>query len=190
MPTKKVYGPSAPTKLALMGIRFAEGEGGAAPAVPAVPAVVPTVTPIVTPADPAQDPTDWKAESRKWEARSKENAAAAQKLAEFEESQKSDLQKSEDRANRAEKLAADSASDAIRARVALEKGLTPAQEKRLIGSTRDELLADADVLLTDLGKPAPTIPRADPSAGPRNEGVSGSVQAGRDLFANSRPKIS
>ena len=158
------------------------------PIAPEVPVVPPAVKPD-EPIAPAQDATDWKAEARKWESRSKENAAAAQKLADIEESQKSDLQKSEDRASRAEKLAAESASDAIRARVALEKGLTPAQEKRLIGSTRDELLADADVLLTDLGKPAPKVPLPDPSVGPRNTAVSGSVQAGRDLF-NSRTKSS
>lgn len=158
------------------------------PITPEAQEAKPAATPEA-PVTPAQDTTDWKAEARKWESRSKENASAAQKLADIEESQKSDLQKSEDRAARAEKLAADSASDATRARVALEKGLTPAQEKRLIGSTREELLADADVLLTDLGKSAPTVPRPDPSVGPRNTAVSGSVQAGRDLF-NSRTKSS
>lgn len=119
------------------------------------------------PVEPAKDETDWKAEARKWESRAKENAIAAGKLTALEEAQKTEAQRLEERASTAEKLAADNASDALRARVALEKGLTAAQEKRLVGSTREELLADADELLTDLGKPAPKNPAADPSQGPK-----------------------
>lgn len=40
---------------------------------------------------------------------------------------------------------------ADRAEVALEKGLTLSQAKRLVGSTREELTADADVLIADIG---------------------------------------
>lgn len=40
---------------------------------------------------------------------------------------------------------------ADRAEVALEKGLTLSQAKRLVGSTRDEFTADADDLLADIG---------------------------------------
>lgn len=40
---------------------------------------------------------------------------------------------------------------AMRAEVANAKGLTPGQAKRLVGSTRDELEADADALLADIG---------------------------------------
>jgi hypothetical protein len=39
-------------------------------------------------------------------------------------------------------------TEAMRAEVALLKGLTPAQVKRLVGATREELEADADELLT------------------------------------------
>ncbi len=43
-----------------------------------------------------------------------------------------------------------------RLKVALDKGLTATQAKRLVGDTEDELAADADELLVDLGgaKPA------------------------------------
>lgn len=185
MPTKRIFGPAAPSRLALMGIRFFEGEGGAAPAAPAAPAT-PPATPA--PAAPAQDTTDWKEEARKWEGRAKENKTAAEELAAIKDSQKTDQQRLEERAMAAEKLAADNAADAIRARVALEKGLTPAQEKRLIGSTREELLADADALLADLGVPVQKTPVPDPSLGPKNEPTAGSVQAGRDLFDSTRKK--
>ena len=154
----------------------------------AVAAPAPAATPE-PPAVPAQETTDWKSEARKWEDRAKENKSAAEELASIKEAQKTEQQKLEDRAA-AEKKAEENAKDALRARVALEKGLTPAQEKRLIGTTREELLADADQLLTDLGKPAPKTPVPDPSLGPKNEAKTASVGAGRDLFNLTRKKTS
>jgi len=44
----------------------------------------------------------------------------------------------------------------IRLRVALDKGLTLAQSKRLVGTTEEELAADADTLLTELGQTSST----------------------------------
>lgn len=41
--------------------------------------------------------------------------------------------------------------DYWRAEIALEKGLTLTQAKRLVGSTKEELLEDADALMNDLG---------------------------------------
>lgn len=40
---------------------------------------------------------------------------------------------------------------ALRAEIANAKGLTPTQAKRLVGETREELEADADELLADIG---------------------------------------
>ena len=143
--------------------------------------VVPAVPEPPAPAEPAKDTTDWKAEARKWEERAKENKTAATKLAEIEEAQKTEQQKLEERAAKAEKLAADNAADAIRARVALEKKLTPSQEKRLVGTTREELLADADVLLADLGAIPKPVPVPDPSIGPKDPpkpvGLGGAIKA-------------
>jgi hypothetical protein len=62
--------------------------------------------PPVTPA-PAKPETDWRAEAKKWEVRAKENKTAADKLTAFEESQKTEFQKIQDRAEAAEKRAAD-----------------------------------------------------------------------------------
>src|SRR5690606_38436509 len=59
-------------------------------------------TPQATPNDvPAQE-TDWQAEARKWEKRAKENKSAADKLAEIEESKKTEIQKAMERAEQAE----------------------------------------------------------------------------------------
>lgn len=149
MSTNRVFGPTAPSRLALMGIRFIEGEDGAAPAAPAEPK-----TPEAPkPADPAQDLTDWKAESRKWEARAKENTVAAQRLAEIEEEKKTDEQKVTDRIAAAEKRAADLESQVIRAEVAAAKGI-PAE--LLHGGTKEQLEAEADALIAFKGtKPEP-----------------------------------
>jgi hypothetical protein len=57
----------------------------------------------------------------------------------------------EDRVAEIEKQAKDSEDRAMRAEIANAKGLTPSQAKRLIGATREELEADADDLLKDIG---------------------------------------
>src|ERR1035437_6972088 len=64
-----------------------------------------------------------------------------------EDLDKTDAQKAEDRAAAAEKLAATSTSDLARLRVALKKGLTESQAKRLVGDTEEDLEKDADELL-------------------------------------------
>jgi len=134
----------------------------------------------VTPETPAKDETDWKAEARKWEGRAKENSSAAAKLAEIEESNKTEAQKLSERAEIAEKALAAKELEADRALVALEKGLTASQAKRLVGASRDEFLADADQLLADLGKPA-NAPREDLSQGPKAVSKS---QTPADAFAD------
>lgn len=138
MSTNRVFGPIAPSRLALMGLRFIDGEEGAAPAATEAP----------KPAEPAQETTDWKAESRKWESRAKENTAAAQRLAEIEEEKKTDEQKVTDRIAAAEKRAADLETQVIRAEVAAAKGI-PAE--LLHGGTKEQLEAEADALIAFKG---------------------------------------
>ena len=92
---------------------------------------------------------------------------AERKASEFEDSQKTDQQKLEERASNAEKKAADLEPEVLRLRVALRKGLTLTQAKRLVGDTEEELEADADELLADFrggaeeegDKPKPRRPR-------------------------------
>lgn len=58
----------------------------------------------------------------------------------------------EDRVAEIEKQAKDSEDRALRAEIANAKGLSATQAKRLIGSNREELEADADELLKDIGE--------------------------------------
>lgn len=57
----------------------------------------------------------------------------------------------EERVAEIERAARESELRAMRAEVANAKGLTPTQAKRLVGSTREELEADAAELLADIG---------------------------------------
>lgn len=97
---------------------------------------------------------------------------------EHEDSTKSEQEKAAERAAAAEEKAATAARDAARLRVALDKGLTVAQAKRLVGETEEELAADADELLStfkpgdDGGeKPTGTRPKENlrPGAAPASE---------------------
>jgi hypothetical protein len=74
----------------------------------------------------------------------------AARLREFEDRDKTELQRAIERADAAEKAAADLTARATRYEVAAAKGLTTRQAARLIGTTREELEADADELLADL----------------------------------------
>ena len=70
------------------------------------------------------------------------------KLKEYEDRDKTDLQKLQEERD-ALKAERDSLSlETMRREVAEEKGLTPAQARRLVGSTREELEADADDVLS------------------------------------------
>lgn len=128
--------------------------------------------PAATPDAPAQEPpakpeTDWKAEAKKWETRAKENKTAAERLAQMEESQKTEQQKLMERAEAAERERDEVRTEALRLRIAHEKGLTPKQAARLRGSSEEELLADADDLLSEFGPAGPRRPVGDVDQGAR-----------------------
>lgn len=91
-------------------------------------------------------------ENAKYRTEAKANSDAAKRLAEIEEAQKSEADKAAERLTAAEKRAAESESALWRAEVALEKGLKPSQARRLFGSTKEELAADADALLKEQGE--------------------------------------
>ena len=104
---------------------------------------------------------DWKAESRKWEARAKENLAtakaneaAAKRLAQIEESQKTEAQRQQDALEQAQRELAEERSARIRAEVAAEKGV-PAH--LLTGSSREDMESAADELLKFRGDVKPRI---------------------------------
>jgi hypothetical protein len=95
-------------------------------------------------------PPEVKAALRK---ANKEAETLRLKLQEFEDRDKTEAEKVAERAKTAEDRATQAESRALRLEVAFEKGLTPAQAKRLVGATREELEADADELLETF-KPA------------------------------------
>lgn len=131
----------------------------------------PTPTPAETAPAPASEqpatgePTkDWQAEADKWkklsrenETRAKQNADAAKRLAEIEESQKTAEQKSAEQTRLAQETAAKATSEAAKLRVGLAKGLPADLVDRLVGSTPEELAEDADRLLALLKPAAPSF---------------------------------
>jgi hypothetical protein len=102
--------------------------------------------------EPAQEP-DWKAEARKWEKRAKDNSDAAARLKEVEDAQKTDADRQAERVAELESTAKTSTLEAARLRVALRKGLTETQAKRLVGDTEEDLETDADELLATFASP-------------------------------------
>lgn len=117
----------------------------------------------------------------------KEAEALRLKLKEFEDRDKTELERLTERAEAAERAAAATEVKALRLEVAAEQGLTPAQAKRLVGESREELEADAKELLATF-KPAAS---GDDSTETVTESLdlgirSGSPKKGKstaDLFA-------
>jgi hypothetical protein len=88
------------------------------------------------------------------------------RLREIEDAQKSDSEKLADRLTDAETRAAQAESELMRVQVAAAKGLTAAQAKRLVGSTVEELEADADEIVAAFASPSdepPSAPKRRPS---------------------------
>lgn len=88
---------------------------------------------------PVEDVTDWKAEARKWEARSKENSAAAARLAELEEAQKTEHQKLTERAEKAERELAEARQESLRSRILADHGIPTDLAHLVAGATEDDL---------------------------------------------------
>jgi len=83
---------------------------------------------------------DWKARAREWEKRAKANADAASRLAELEESQKSEAQKLADAKTAAEKEASDARAEAMRWRVAAKHGVSDEDAELFLTGTDEETL--------------------------------------------------
>jgi hypothetical protein len=161
------------------------GDGTGDP--PADPPAPPTDPPPTGPADPPPDeplgPPGIKAlqeerEARKALERQIAELAPLRKLAEAfgagtpTAGGKSEVELLSERFAEHERQLGEERQARWRAEVAAEKGLTPAQAARLRGGTREELVADADDLLTLFpAAPAqpthPAGPRPDPSQGSR-----------------------
>jgi hypothetical protein len=91
------------------------------------------------------------AERKRAKAAEKERDALTARLKEVDDRDKTEQQKASDRADAAEKRAADLEMRLLRSEVAAAKGLTPGQARRLQGETQRELEKDADDLLEEFG---------------------------------------
>lgn len=126
---------------------------------PTPPAPAPTPTappaPAAPPAPPAQE-IDWTAESRKWEARAKENKTAADELAALKAAQMTDTEKATARTAALEAevkgFKAEKQIAAWKTTVSTETGVPVAA---LAGSTLEALQAHAAIL-------KPLITKAEP----------------------------
>lgn len=140
--------------------------------------------------DLADQVAKWKALARKHEGNAKSNATAAKRLRELEDAGKSEIQRASERADTAEKERDDTRAQLLRLEVAGDKGLSLAQAKRLVGSTREELEADADALLKEFGE-TNGGPRTAPATGLRSRSVPGSEPEETDphKLADKIPRI-
>ena len=88
---------------------------------------------------------------------------AEARVKELEDAQKTDEEKREEAKAAAEREGSAAKAEALRLKVALRKGLTETQAKRLVGESEEELEADADELLasfkTDEGGGEDEVPR-------------------------------
>lgn len=125
----------------------------------------------------AKPETDWKARAREWEKRAKANQSAARKLKELEDAQKSETERLGEQLTAAQQRAL----EADKLDVALEKapeGMSTQQvrklARRISGSTREEMEADAADLFAEFATARPAVAGTRPVDGLR----SGSLPAG------------
>ena len=87
-------------------------------------------------------------------ARGEERRKAGEKFGDYDDlkAKAGESTTLEERVRTIEQQARDAEQRALRAEVAIAKGLTPGQAKRLVGSTAEELTADAEQLLADIGE--------------------------------------
>lgn len=140
----------------------------------------------------------WRHHSRKWEQTAKAAPDAAEleilRAAAAELAQRKTADMTEAQRIQAEKDAADAArvaaeaerdaarSEALRIRVAADKGLTSEQAARLQGSTKEELEADADALKA-MFAPASPVNHRPPTGGGGDVGAAKGVNAGASRYA-------
>lgn len=84
--------------------------------------------------------------------------AKAVKFAELEEKDKTETQKLTDANRSLEERARKAEIDLCRYRVAMRKGLTETQARRLVGASEEELETDADDLVAAFANTSPTDP--------------------------------
>lgn len=112
-----------------------------------------------------QETINWKAQARKHEERAKANFEDAQKWREYLESQKSEDEKREEELARTRLELEELRSASIKKDIALEKAIPTTLLKYLTGTTREELEAQADELLSVIAESAKPNSKPNPEQG-------------------------
>ncbi len=112
-----------------------------------------------------------RAEAAKHRTEARAAQAKAKKFDEAEAAQKSDLQKAQEEAEQSKTELVAVQTELLRARIASEKSLPPALAQRLRGANAEEMQADADVLIAELGKQY--VPKAGSNPAGTGAGVAG-----------------
>lgn len=111
---------------------------------------------------------------RESEAAAKKRAAELEaKVREYEDRDKTETERLAERAKGAESSLAEAQQEVMRLRVALRRGLTETQAKRLVGDSEEDLEKDADELLASFR--AEEEPAAEPRRRPREDLRPGAV---------------
>lgn len=98
-------------------------------------------------AKPTETVEFWREQAKKQEKRAKDNADAAKRLAEIEESQKSEADKTADRIKQLETEAESARRDALRFKVASEFGIASERAELLLtGSDEETMRRQAEAL--------------------------------------------
>lgn len=98
------------------------------------------------------------AEAAKYRTQARDLQPLADKAKELEEAGKTEVQRLTEQLQQVSGERDALAVKRDRLQVAIDKGLTPSQTKRLVGSTVDELAADADEIVAEWGEPSPAPP--------------------------------
>ena len=143
-------------------LRFIEGTEGSAGAAPADDQDTNATTDAGDGDGGESEDVDWKAKaeewkkhSRTWEDRAKANQDAAAKLAELEEQDKTELQKTLERAEAAEKERDEAVMAAMRLRIATEHSISAADADLFLNGTDEETLTRQAEALAQRQAPKP-----------------------------------
>ena len=135
---------------------------------PAAEAATTTAEPTEVVESPAQDLDFWKSKARDWEKRAKENKTAAERLAEIEESKKSETQKLQEQLAELQSRAATAERDRERLAVIAKHGIPEEYHDLVHGSDAESLAASAakvQALITANAQPQSEASFVIPSEG-------------------------
>lgn len=130
-------------------------------------------------------------EAASYRTKVRELEPLAQKAKDADGASKTEVQRAADARTAAEQRAERAESELLRINVGLTKGLTAAQTKRLVGSTQEELEADADAFLTEVGdtlRRTSSLPRRPGEALPAGT-APGAGDAGPDMNSLIRRQL-